>query len=127
MADLEKVRTGQRFHPASEDWNAFIDAARADRAARLREHFDGELFDQSPVIVQVKNETGQHQPRMRVLGFNKSVHDPASQLDPFKNEIVFQFKVVAHFRSQLRAFRQHHDSFVACSQADFIFRANHPA
>jgi hypothetical protein len=93
VADLEKVRGGQPFKPPAEDWNAFIDAARAERAGRLSEHADGELFDQSATVVQVKNETGELQPRMRVLGVFDSVHDPQAHLDTFKNEIVLRGRI----------------------------------
>ena len=95
MADLTKVAAGQtiRALPA-EDWNAFIDAARAQQAGQFNQRFAGELFEQSPTIVQIKNETGVHQPRLSVLGIGEPIPLPdADKLDRFKNEIVFRGQV----------------------------------
>lgn len=42
MATLEKVKTGQRFRPKVEEWNAFIDAARYIRDRALSQHAEAD-------------------------------------------------------------------------------------
>ena len=59
MSNLEKVTPGQRIRslPAG-DWNAFVDAARFLQGEQLNQAAEGELPEFSPVVVLVKNTTG---------------------------------------------------------------------
>ncbi len=89
MGNLDKVAPGQRIRslPAN-DWNVFVDAARAFQSGKLQERFDGELPELSPVVVLIKNTTGTNLPRYAILGIAGPVSDPQTQPDEFRHQIV---------------------------------------
>jgi hypothetical protein len=56
MGTLEKVRTGQRFRPKAETWNAFVDAARYVKERRLNQGVDADRLPDDTILVRNASE-----------------------------------------------------------------------
>lgn len=58
-ARLEYVRRGQPFRPPADDWNAFVDAARAHRGGQFDLGAASHLRLSQPSLVVVRNDAGE--------------------------------------------------------------------
>ena len=86
---FKKVQAGQKLDVPAEAWNAFLDAARAERSRRHNVAQDaGEEFRQTG-IVKVRNDTGANQPRYAVLALRDPIITPEYNEQEFKHRVTF--------------------------------------
>lgn len=90
---LSKVGRGQRFRPAADDWNAFVDAALAHRAGLLDVASGQAARTAQPTLVRVRNDA-----------------DPAADFDQFAPVILDDILISfadneAEFRSRPPVFK----------------------
>lgn len=90
MSDpLKKVQPGQKLTIPAAAYNAFIDAAMAEKS-RLHnvERWDiGSMLQ--PSVITIRNQTNQNQPRFAVLAIDQPIVTPAANLQQFKNRVAF--------------------------------------
>ncbi len=83
MADLQKVQSGEKFAPKAADYNAFIDAALANRMNQTR-GVSGKLQrNLSGGIIPVRNDTGADQNLFAVLSLSTILITPTDNLNEF--------------------------------------------
>lgn len=88
----DQVSPGQRIrgHIKAEAWNDMLAAAADFKRRRLPSaQFDPDMFDQSPVVGQLFNETGADLPRGSIVATCDVWHKPSADLDQFQNEYIF--------------------------------------
>ena len=84
---LKKVQRGNRLEIPAEAYNAFIDAARQQRASQhdvLREA--GAEFRQAGII-KVRNTSSDDLARFAVLALTEPIVTPSDKLQQFKNQV----------------------------------------
>ncbi len=84
---LTKVRPGQSFRMSAEAFNAFIDAAAAQRGSAIAQTVDDRAAIRATGIVTVRNDSGTDQERFAVLGID------APLILPTDNPAAFQERV----------------------------------
>ena len=84
---LTKVRSGQPLTITAEAFNAFIDAANAQRGSGLDQQAAGTATTTAAGIVTVRNDSGADQERFAVLGID------APLILPTENPAAFQERV----------------------------------
>jgi hypothetical protein len=87
--NLRKVQSGQQLKIPAEAYNAFIDAARAEKASRHNIALASSPDFPSSTIIKVRNQTGVAQNRFNVLAIEAPIVAPAANLQQFKNAVAF--------------------------------------
>ncbi|HHM13124.1 MAG TPA: hypothetical protein ENJ16_06190, partial [Planctomycetaceae bacterium] len=85
---FKKVQAGQRLQIPAEAYNAFLDAARAERNRRHNREQDATPPFRQADIILVRNDTGENRARFDVLGLSSPVVPPGANLDQFKNQVA---------------------------------------
>ena len=89
MADLKRVAAGEVVTFSASTWNAFLDAAIAERRRQVLSTETADVFRQA-TIVRVKNESGADQLRHRVLGISGPLFTPSADLGAFEDEVILR-------------------------------------
>lgn len=82
---LKKVHAGQRLEVPAPAWNAFIDAARANKARDHGLAGPRHAAARAVTILPVKNSSGSDRGRFDVLGIDDLVFDATANLAEFQN------------------------------------------
>ncbi|HHK41407.1 MAG TPA: hypothetical protein ENJ50_03215, partial [Planctomycetaceae bacterium] len=85
---FKKVQAGQRLQIPAEAYNAFLDAARAERSRRHNQEQDSTPPFRQADIILVRNDSGATRARFEVLGISSPVVLPTTNLDQFKNQVA---------------------------------------
>jgi hypothetical protein len=85
---LAKVRPGQALKISAEAFNAFIDAAQAQRGSSLRQAVDDPAATRTAGIVTVRNDSGADQERFAVLGIDAPLILPADHPAAFQERVA---------------------------------------
>jgi hypothetical protein len=85
---LTKVRSGQRLSISAEAFNAFIDAAEAQRSTSIGQAVDDPAAGRTAGIVTVRNDSGADQDRFAVLGINAPLILPAENSAAFQERVA---------------------------------------
>jgi len=89
MGALEHVRPGQPFRPRADDWNAFVDAARAHREGRRTSGPHRHPGDDSSETVLIYNQTGAAFDRFDVVALGDPLVPPTENEDEFTRRPAF--------------------------------------
>jgi len=90
MSDpLRKVQPGQKVQIPASAYNAFIDAAIAQRGRQHDVEVDASLLARSSTIIKVRNQTGQAQSRFSILALDSPIVTPAGNLQQFQSQVAF--------------------------------------
>jgi hypothetical protein len=92
---LKKVQPGQRLHIPAEAYNAFVDAAQAEKSRRHNTALSSSVDLPSSTIIQVRNQTGFAQARFSILAIDSPIITPAANLQEFKNAVTFSAVIPA--------------------------------
>lgn len=87
---FKKVAEGEDVTFSAGQWNAMVDAARAQRLGQHDRTTDGPSTTRSADIVRVKNESGADLPMRAVLGLDAPIFTPSDSLDAFLREVTFR-------------------------------------
>lgn|GEM_PF-1125223 len=88
MADpLAKVRPGQPLRIPAAAYNAFVDAAKAERGVRQDRARDTQR-EQTRALVPIKNTGGATIPRLGVLGVDGPMFQPSDAPESFKRRVT---------------------------------------
>lgn len=82
---LKKVHAGQRLEIPAPAWNAFIDAARANKARDHGLAGPRHAAARAVTILPIKNSSGSDRGRFEVLGIDDLIFDPTANLAEFQN------------------------------------------
>jgi hypothetical protein len=84
---LKKVQAGQRLEIPADAYNAFVDAARAERSRRHDVAQDAGRETRQTGIIRVRNTTGTDQDRYSILALREPIISPSDNLQEFKNRV----------------------------------------
>ncbi|MCC7408334.1 MAG: hypothetical protein IT442_09690 [Phycisphaeraceae bacterium] len=85
---LKKVQSGEPLAIPATAYNAFIDAARAHRAAQQEVASQPRPGVAQTTIVPIRNDSGADRDRFDILGINGPLFTPTAALEQFKNRVV---------------------------------------
>ena len=89
---LKKVQAGQRLEIPADAYNAFIDAARAERSRRHDVAQDADREARQTGIFRVRNATGADQDRYGILALREPIISPSDNLQEFRTASVSMAK-----------------------------------
>lgn len=85
-----KVSSGESVEFNADQWNSFIDAARAERARKHSTTSRESASFKQGSIIRVLNESGSNLSRYSVSGLVQPIFLPSENLDSFQSEVMFR-------------------------------------